>query len=33
VIRELFGHDEGIAPAADTAADVVELDERRAREK
>jgi glutamyl-tRNA reductase len=29
LIRELFGLDEGIAPTAETSADVVELDERR----
>jgi len=29
VIRELFGLDEGVAPAAEKPADVVELDERR----
>ena len=33
LIRELFGLDEGVAPAADSPADVVELDERRARDK
>jgi glutamyl-tRNA reductase len=33
LIRELFGLDEGVAPAADAHADVVELDERRARDK
>jgi len=29
LIRELFGLDEGVAPAAETSADVVELDEHR----
>jgi glutamyl-tRNA reductase len=33
VIRELFGLDEGVAPAGDAPADVVELDERRARDQ
>src|SRR3954464_5615729 len=33
LIRELFGLDEGVAPSADSPADVVELDERRARDK
>jgi glutamyl-tRNA reductase len=31
LIRELFGLDEGVAPAAQAPADVVELDERRAK--
>ena len=33
LIRELFGLDESVAPAADSPADVVELDERRARDR
>jgi glutamyl-tRNA reductase len=33
VVRELFGLDDAVAPVADAPADVVELDERRAREQ
>jgi hypothetical protein len=32
-VRELFGLDDTAAPVADAPADVVELDERRAREQ